>query len=350
MAVQLLLMLCHHPLSLQQLQQDCPNEYERALNIVGPNLLNGLPLGVVHAAALINKQLAHKLDRLKELSGMLEKNKGHLNMEPKSVEEWLRKYRLSDIHSKIKNELKVSSVDDIRSLTEPTIKESSLTHKEKESLCNARDDLLNHPSFGPWKIDIDSVCEENKVCKSLLQAASLLPSRDIPVSLLSSHLQTVCEGSDDQNFDAALQLMEERSLLSSSEDGQTVTLHPLIQQTIQHYIVDKDSERESVLSYLSTTLVHLFPSLEKVQTRHKVTDCMKYSPHLFHVASLILDCHCESPAAQTAVDLACELSIQIHSIGVANSLCIGCLTSARRCGNKQRLVEGEVVKYTFHCL
>ena len=222
-----------------------------------------------------------------------------------------------------------------------------MTHKEKESLCNARDDLLNHPSFGPWKIDIDFACIENKSCRPLLQAASLLPSRDIPVSLLQSYLSTVCEGSDDQNFDAALHLMKEQWLLSHSKDGASITLHPLIQQTIQPYIVDKDSERESVLSYLSTTLVHLFPSLEKVQTRHKVTDCMKYSPHLFHVASLILDCHCKSPAAQTAVDLACELSIQIHNIGVA---CFGRLTSARRCGNKQRLVEGEVVKYTFHCL
>ena len=343
-SVQLLLTLCRPPLSPQQLQQDCPSEYKHALDIVGPNMLDGLPLGVVHAAALLNKQLAHKMEKMKELSEMLEKNRGHLSMEPRSVEEWLRNYRLSGTQSKLENELNVDSLNDIRSLTERTIKESSLTHWERESLRNARDDLLNRPSIGPWKIDIDSVCIENRHCKPVLQAASLLPSRDIPISLLSSHLQTVCEGTDDQHFNVALQLMEERSLLSSSEDGQTVTLHPLLQQTIQLYVVDRNNERESVLSCLSTTFIQLFPSLEKVQTQDKLTDdnVTKYASHLYHVAHLILDCHCDSPASQSVVDLACELSLQMENLSVADALCFSRLTSARRCGNKQRLVRGEV--------
>ena len=122
-SVQLLLTLCRPPLSPQQLERDCPSEYEHALNIVGPNMLDGLPLGVVHAAVLLNKQLAHKVQRLKELLEMLEKNRGHL-----TVEEWLRNYSLSGIQSKIENELNVNCLNDIRSLTEPTIKESSLTH------------------------------------------------------------------------------------------------------------------------------------------------------------------------------------------------------------------------------
>ena len=308
-------------------------------------MLDGLPLGVVHATALLNKQLAHKVEKLKELSEMLEKNRGHLSMEPRSVEEWLRNYRLSGTQSKLEKELNVDSLNDIRSLTEHTIKESSLTHWEREALRNARDDLLNRPSIGPWKIDIDSVCIENRHCKPVLQAASLLPSRDIPISLLSSHLQTVCEGTDDQQFNVALQLMEERSLLSPSEDGQTVTLHPLLQQTIQQYVVDRNNERESVLSCLSATFIQLFPSLEKIQTGHKLTDdnVTKYASHLYHVASLILDCHCVSPASQSVVGLACELSLQMQNLSVGNPLCSSRLTSARRCGNKRRLVEGEVV-------
>ena len=345
MAVQLLLTLCRHPLSLRQLQQDYPSEYKHALNVVGPEILDGLPLGVVHAAALINKQLAHKTERLKEVSEMLEKNRGHLSMEPRSVEEWLRNYHLSGIHSRLENELNVSSLDDIRSLTEPTIEESSLKHWERQSLRNARDDLLNCPSIGPWKIDIDSVCKENKVCKSLLQAASLLPSRDIPVPLLRSYLLTVSEGTDDQQFNVALHLMDEHSLLSSSEDGQTVTLHPLLQQTIQQYVVDRNNERESVLSCLSATFIQLFPSLEKIQTEDKLTDdnVTNYASHLYHVASFILDCHRENPASQSVVDLACELSLQMENLSVADPLCSSRLTSARRCGNKHRLVQGEVV-------
>ena len=207
-AVQLLLTLCNHHQSLEQLQREFPSEYKNALNVVGPAMLDGLPLGVVHAAGMLNKQLPHKPDRLKELSETLQKNRGHLSMEPRSLEEWLRNYHLSGIQRKLENELNVGSLDDICSLTERTIMESSMTHQEKIALQDAREDLLHCPAIGPWKIDIDAVCRDNKVCKPLLQAASLLPSRDIPVSLLKSYLPTVCGVTDDQQFYAALCLMK----------------------------------------------------------------------------------------------------------------------------------------------
>ena len=172
-AVQLLLTLCNHHQSLEQLQREFPSEYKNALNVVGPAMLDGLPLGVVHAAGMLNKQLPHKPDRLKELSETLQKNRGHLSMEPRSLEEWLRNYHLSGIQRKLENELNVGSLDDICSLTERTIMESSMTHQEKIALQDAREDLLHCPAIGPWKIDIDAVCRDNKVCKPLLQAASL---------------------------------------------------------------------------------------------------------------------------------------------------------------------------------
>ena len=192
---------------------------------------------------------------------------------------------------------------------------------------------------------IDNVCIESKFSRPLLQAASLLPSRGIPVSLLRSHLLALSEGSDNQQFDVALHLIEERSLLSSSGDEQSITLHPLIQHTIQQYAVDKDNERESVLAHLSATFIQLLPSVEKIQTRYNLTDenVMKYASHLYYVVSLILDSHCESPASQIAVDPACNLSLEMENLSVADPLCFSRLTSARKCGNKQRLVDGEVV-------
>jgi tetratricopeptide (TPR) repeat protein len=345
-AIQLLLTLCHHHFTLGQLKQDCPSEYEDAHNVVGSNMLGGLPLGVVHAAALLNKQLAiaHKTDKLKALSEMLEKNRGHLSMEPRSIEEWLRNYRLSGILRKLENELNVGSLSDIRALTELTIWESSLTHQEKKVLCVARDDLIHRPPVGPWKMDIDSVCRLNEVCKPLLQAVGLLPSRDIPISLLRSYLSMICGAANDQQFDAAVCLMKEHSLLSLSEDEQSVTLHPLIQQTIQQCVIDKGNERQSVLSNLSATLIALLPSLEDIQTGHKLTaaSVLKYSTHLYHIVGLCLDGHFESSEAQAALNLACQLSLQMHNMSVAESLCFGRLTFARRSGNKQHLLEAVV--------
>jgi tetratricopeptide (TPR) repeat protein len=138
--------------------------------------------------------------------------------------------------------------------------------------------------------------------------------------------------------------MHERSLLKWSENRQSFTLHPLIQQTIQQYIVDQNNERQSVLSCLSETLIKLLPSLKEIQTRHKLTDAnvTKYGSHLYHLASLILDCHCDSLVTQSAVDLACELSLQMQNLSVAETLCFGRLQTDRRRGNKKRLVQALV--------
>ena len=308
-------------------------------------MLDGLPLGVVHAAALLNRQHAQKTDRLKKLREMLEKNRGYLGIEPMSVAEWLRNYRLSGIRRKLEHELHITGLIDIRLLTNKTVLESSLIDKEKEALCNARDDLLHLPPIGPWKMDIDSVCLENKFCRPLLQAVCLLPSRDIPISLLHSHLSTVCEGADKPVTHTALHLMKKCSLLSYSENGQNITLHPLVQLTLQQYVVDKNNARQRVLSSLSATFIEILPSLEKLQTGHKLTDSsvMNYASQLYHVVSLILDCQCDSSSCQRAVDLACVLSIRLQIKDVAIALCLRRLAIARRSGDKQRLVRGRFV-------
>ena len=93
-------------------------------------MLDGLPLGVVHAAALLNKQFSHKTDRLKELSETLEENRAQLSIEPRSVEEWLRNYHLSDIHSRLDTKLKIIAVSMI--FAEAAIMESSLTYWERK--------------------------------------------------------------------------------------------------------------------------------------------------------------------------------------------------------------------------
>jgi hypothetical protein len=188
-------------------------------------------------------------------------------------------------------------------------------------------------------MDIKSVCNKYKVSKAVLQAVSLLPSRDIPVSLLSSYVQMVCEGTDEKQFSAALHVMKERSLSTCSEDGERLTFHPLIQQTIQQCVIDQDNERQSVLSGLSATLIQLLPSLDEIQTGHKLTDgnVVRYESQLYHVARLTLDYDCKSLATQSVVDLACELSLWMENVDVAHPLCFGCLGADRRSGSKKRL-------------
>ena len=348
-AIWLLLSLCHHPLSAEELQRDCPSEYEHARKIVGPNTLNCLPLGVVHAAALANKLLAPpNTERMKKLWETLEKNRGHLSIEPTSMKEWLRNYHLSGIHTELEQKLHISNLDDIRRLKNRTVEESTLTYNEKETLLNARDELLHCPPIGPWKMDIDSVCLENPYCQPLLQAVSMLPSRDIPVSLLYKVL-----GTDDVRFDGALCLLVERSLLSLSEDKQRLTVHPLIQQSLQQCLVDKNRARSDILTTLSKTFLELFPSVEKVRTEHCLSDdnVVEYSSHLYHVAQLILECwkneldtgsnETRSAASQNAVGLACALSIRLHNTVAADSLCFLRLSLARRSGIKQFIIQGE---------
>jgi hypothetical protein len=354
-AINLLLSFCHHHLSAEQLKQDFPSEYEYAQKIVGPNTLNYLPLGILHAAALANKQRTHETERMKKLWETLDQNRGYLSMEATSLGEWLRNYRLSGILQELEDKLHISNLNGIRKLSNHTVGKSSLTHDEKESLLNARDDLLHCPPVGPWKMDIDSVCFENHHCRLLLQAVSMLPSRDIPVSLLQTIL-----GADNLGFDSALYLLLDRSLLSLSDDKQRLTVHPLIQQSLQQCLVDKNRGRSGVLTSLSRMFLSLFPSIEQVRTDHSLSEdnVVKYSTHLYHVARLILECWKNefdsgcSAASQKAVDLACALSIQLHNTVAADSLCFLRLSLARRSGIKpliiQSLIDAGRVKALQH--
>ena len=89
--------------------------------------------------------------------------------------------------------------------------ESSLTHKEKKALLDARDDLLNYPLLG--SLTLFAV-----ICKQLV-----FYHRETSLSHSSIHIYQVCEGVDNQQFNAALHLMQGCLKLSSSEDGHRVS-------------------------------------------------------------------------------------------------------------------------------
>jgi hypothetical protein len=103
----------------------------------------------------------------------------------------------------------------------------------------------------------------------------------------------MCEGIEERQVSAALNVIKFPSLLMFSEDGERVTVHALIQQTIQQYVIDQNNEKQSVVSCLFSTLLKLLPSLEEIRTGHKLADdsVKKYAPHLCHIANIVVDCH-----------------------------------------------------------
>ena len=343
--VRLLLKIADYSLSVEQLRCNHFSEYEHALKIVGPEMLDGLPLGIFHAGQKLKRQRGKHAGKIKALWETLDRNRVSLSITPKSVKEWLRNYHLSEIYEVMVENLHLGKLDDIRKpLAESTIKESSLTSHIKQAVLDAREDLLHHPSIGPWKMDIVAAIDAKNICRYLVEAISLLPSRGISVSFLRSHLQELKEEECQEEFEDAMHELTDRSLLTYSENSDTLAVHPLIQQTFQQCVIDQ-KKRKEVLSLLSSTLVSVLPLLHEIRTGNKLChkNVMNYSSHLYHVASLILDCTCESLECLAAVDLACSLSIHLHNITFGESLCMLRLSLARRAGDKERLIQGDLL-------
>ncbi|XP_062500865.1 uncharacterized protein LOC134178093 [Corticium candelabrum] len=153
--VRLLLKITDYLLSVEQLRCNHSSEYEHALKIVGPEMLDGLPLGIFHAGQKLKRQRGKHAGKINALWETLDRNRVNLSITPKSVKEWLRNYHLSEIYEVMVENLHLGKLDDIRKpLAESIIKESSLTSHIKQAVLDAREDLLHHPSIGPWKMDI----------------------------------------------------------------------------------------------------------------------------------------------------------------------------------------------------
>lgn len=299
-------------------------DLQYAEKIVGPDGVDRLPLALHHIGAFAREEGSELT--MKELWESIEKNRGLISLEPRSLEEWLQHYHLKGLVPDLAvKPLNVSSLDDLRCLSDETIENSTLVIEDKKALLRAKTDLIERPSVGPWRLDIERVCSKSPICRILLAIVSLLPSQGIHVSLLRDCVTRDLPKSDAIELKRCLKQIGQVSLLTgtrSATNSDQRTIHPFIQDTIKQCVVSAD-ELTHRLSTLCHVLLNLMPSVEDVRTGSSLThpSVAHHSSDLYHVANIDMEMGGDLESWRDVLDLGCILAIRLHHIAIAQSLC-----------------------------
>ena len=299
-------------------------DLEYAEKIVGPDGVDRLPLALHHIRAFTREDANHIT--MEELWEDIGKNRCSISLDPRSLEEWLQHYHLKSLIPDQVGRLEVSSLDDLRSLSDGEIMESSLSNANKVLLVKAKQDLVQRPSVGPWRLDIERVCSKSRVCLDILSVAALLPSQRILVNLLQDCIKNLSTSNFSTiRFNRDLRQIENFSLMTSlrdAADSQERIMHPFIQDTIKQCIVPA-GELKRYLSSLCEVLLQLLPSLEDVRLQRGLNSpsVARHSSDLYHVAGIVADGADEQETWREVLALGCMLAIHLHHSAVAKSLC-----------------------------
>lgn len=323
-------------MSIEDFRVQKHDEYKYAHRIVGPDGLRGLPLALVHMAAIQREQ---KKD-LQQLWQILDANRDRFTVQPTVLGHWLRKYRLLGLYQNLEDELGIKTLDDLRSLKADVISSSNLEENDQQTLSAAKEDLLSFPTIGPWRVLL-GICSKNPVVREILAAASLLPSQDIPIPILHAFAAT-----SQDTFDKAVETITSSSLatVTESRSVKRMTVHPIVQDAVQEFIIGKESERTACLSRLCKVLLKLLPTINEVRKNGKLyeSSVKNYSMHLYHLATLVSDISSMASEGREILDLACILSVRTHNPAVARPLCDARLKHARREGNQEGVCKGQL--------
>ena len=308
-------------------------DLEYAEMIVGPDGVDRLPLALHHIKAFARDDLNGIT--MEELWKCIETNRCSISLAPRSLGEWLQYYHLKTLIPDLADCLGLSSLDDLRSLSADAIEESSLKSSEKANLFKAKEDLLQRPSVGPWRLDIERVCFKSSVCFDILAVASLLPSQGIHVNLIEDCVKNLSKTAFSIiQYNLDLRQIENFSLMTclcSVTDSRIMTIHPFIQDTIKQCVVPA-FKLAFYLSSLCEVLLRLLPSLDDVRMERDLTtiSVLLYSSDLYHVAGIDVESAEEQEAWRDVLDLACILAIRMHHTAIAKSLCEKRLSLERR--------------------
>ena len=302
-------------------------DLEYAEKIVGPGGVDRLPLALHHIQAFA--RVDSKDTTMKELWECIEKKRSLISLDPRSLEEWLQHYKLKSLIPDLACSLGVSSLDNLRYLSNSAIEESSLGKEIKALLVKAKKDLLERPSVGPWRLDIERVCsEKSRVCRDILAVASLLPSQRIYISLLQECVAALSNTDFSRmKFNSSLRQIENVSLMNSSSsetDSQesTFQIHPFVQDTIKQCVMPA-GELLRYLCILCEVLLQLLPSLDDVRMERGLNSpsVVRHSSDLYYIAGIDIENADEQKAWRDVLDLGCVLALRLQDAAVAKSLC-----------------------------
>lgn len=123
--------------------------------------------------------------------------------------------------------------------------------------------------LGTWKISFDQIQSREPRAAQFLSVMAMLDGKSVPISLLTVQAQSTLESS------MAKGTLLGYSLVKVETDGETFSMHPLVQQSIRHWLDQTKKKTEAALMALHA-VVSCFPSGEYGTW----LECEKLMPHV----------------------------------------------------------------------
>lgn len=307
-------------------------ELEAAKEVVGECLVNGLPLGLIHAAAHIKSRGITVQDYVRKVKDKEEAIK--MIRKDCPLSNFLHFFQLEDSHviDHLQATLGIQKVADLEHLTDDNIKSLKLSemnlHNFQLALQNVRGKL---PNFPVWELDIE-VVKESESSYELLKCCALLAPSSIPEYLLHE-FHSHQDGSG-YYFQSDIQCMTDLALLLPTQAihasaSTSYRMHYLVQQSIRDFRLQNEEEIQHIVEKISSCLINHFPPRDTIiqgidLTNPNFSDLI---PHLYSITNLIRERQMTSGKLEELFELTKTIALTVKDLPWALELCS---TSAKR--------------------
>lgn len=255
-------------------------EMEAAARLLSESPIEGLPLAIVHAATFVRKATLSYQDYYQLLRTRVEELKA-LALDMDKLLHYFKAGHLRD-------PLLLSGVTepvDLQRLSEEDINDV-VTGSRDIGLITRAQHFMSSTSHThlTWQLDIESIAGTDPKALSLLEYASFMASKNIPVKVLRP---LVFGDSAEYQFSLAVTSLSTYCLVECLEGtgGYTVSIHPLVQSTVLERMQFSPDEKKQKLARLCHSLMNLIPSNDfGFRDYSNDSHFLDLIPHLYSVA------------------------------------------------------------------
>jgi hypothetical protein len=299
------------------------NELMFANRLVSEHPIEGLPLAINHVATLMKKTgfnyeqyyqvFKAEQERLQGVTVNLDKLLEYFHIS--NLIEPLLEREISE-----PKHLSKLSVEDMQSIT--------MKPNERHLLGLARHFVLNTDHVHlTWQLDIETVKETDSNAMQVLSYASLMACRNIPERLLQP---LVFGNVSTYWYRLSVNTLASHSLADVSEDndGQSLSLHSLVQSTVLERAFQQPEELHYGLNRISKYLINsLLPQLKDLTRHLKDDQLISLLPHVYAVAEKAVWTH-NDEICMAFVQEACRIALVSQHADTASYLCSELLKAA----------------------
>lgn len=315
--------------SVELLRKHCPltsdHDLQAAEELAGEQLVNGLPLGLVHAAAHINSRGIKVQEYVRKVKDKEESVKLMMTC---SVGEFLHLFQLDfpKLIDELKTTFEIHKAADLGILSDADVEHlglhGNIRRRFQMALQRVRKRL---PNFPVWEMDIE-VVRESRLSYKLLKCCALLAPSPIPVYLLHECYHQY--GGSDHTFQKDVKLMTNLALLSPSANRTDSPLYYQMHRLVQDSICDlrfceEEGEERAMVDTMSSCFLRHLPGRDDVVRGIRLNDhhLSDLVPHLSAMATLIRDLGLTEGSPEQLFELTRTVALTTKDLLWASELC-----------------------------